>query len=47
MSFKDKSFSFYKDFDNDENFADIEEQLTRQIFERLINDIYNASIANW
>lgn len=47
MSFKDKTFSFYKDFDNEENFAEVEESLTRQIFERLINDIYNASIANW
>jgi len=47
MSFKDKSFSFYKDFDNDQNFSDIEEQLTRQIFDQLMLDIYNASIANW
>lgn len=47
MSFKDKTFSFYVDFDNEQNFADIEETLTRQIFTRLINDIYNASIANW
>ena len=47
MSFKDKTFSFYKDFDNDQNFTDVEEDLTRQIFERLVNDIYNASVANW
>lgn len=47
MSFKDKSFSFYKDFTNDLNFADIEEQYTRQIFERIVNDIFNASVANW
>jgi Lipopolysaccharide-assembly len=47
MSFKDKSFSFYKDFTNDQNFADIEEQYTKQIFERIINDIFNASVANW
>jgi hypothetical protein len=47
MSLKDKSFSFYKDFTNDQNFADIEEQYTRQIFERIINDIFNASVANW
>ncbi len=47
MSFKDKSFSFYKDFPNDENFTDVEEQFTRQIFERIVNDIFNASIANW
>jgi hypothetical protein len=48
MSFKDKNFSFYRDFDNEtNNFADIEEQLTRQIFDQLMLDIYNASIANW
>lgn len=47
MSFKDKTFSFYKDFTNDQNFADIEEQYTKQIFERIINDIFNASVANW
>jgi len=47
MSFKDKTFSFYKDFTNDQNFADIEEQYTKAIFERIINDIFNASVANW
>ena len=47
MSFKDRSFSFYKDFPNDQNFTDVEEQYTRQIFERIINDIFNASVANW
>jgi hypothetical protein len=47
MSFKDKSFSFYKDFSNDQNLADIEEQLIRQIFDQICLDIFNASIANW
>ncbi|HEY9006164.1 MAG TPA: LptE family protein [Ohtaekwangia sp.] len=47
MSFKDKSFSFYKDFTNDQNFTDIQEQLTKDIFDRIINDIFNASVANW
>jgi hypothetical protein len=47
MSFKDKTFSFYKDFPNESNFTDIEEQYTREIFERIINDIFNASVANW
>jgi hypothetical protein len=47
MSFKDKSFSFYRDFPNDQNLSDVEEQYTRQIFERIINDIFNASVANW
>jgi hypothetical protein len=47
MSFKDKTFSFYKDFPNESNFSDVEEQYTREIFERIINDIFNASVANW
>lgn len=47
MSFKDKSFSFYKDFPNDQNITDVEDNLIRQIFERIINDIFNASVANW
>jgi hypothetical protein len=47
MSFKDKSFSFYKDFPNDVNLVDVQEQYTKQIFERIINDIFNASVANW
>jgi hypothetical protein len=47
MSFKDKSFSFYKDFPNEQNITDVGEAFTRQIFERIVNDIFNASIANW
>jgi hypothetical protein len=47
MSFKDKTFSFYKDFSNDQNLSDVQEQLTKQIFDRIINDIFNASVANW
>jgi hypothetical protein len=46
-SFKDKSFSFYKDFDNTLNVTDIQEQYTKDIFTRIINDIFNASVANW
>ena len=47
MSFKDKTFSFYKDFPNDLNIADVQDQYTKQIFDRIINDIFNASVANW
>jgi hypothetical protein len=47
MSFTDKSFSFYKDFPNTQNITDVSEQYTRQIFERIVNDIFNASVANW
>jgi hypothetical protein len=47
QSFKNKTFSFYKDFTNDQQLTDIEEEYVRQIFDRLINDIFNASVANW
>lgn len=47
MSFNNKTFSFYKDFPNELNFADVEEVYTREIFQRIINDIFNASVANW
>jgi hypothetical protein len=47
MSFKDKTFSFYRDFSNDLNFSDVEENLTRQIFDQIVLDIFNASVANW
>jgi len=47
MSFKDKSFSFYKDFDNELNISDVEEAFVKEIFQRIINDIFNASVANW
>lgn len=47
MSFKDKSFSFYKDFPNDQNLADVEDEYVKEIFDRIVNDIFNASVANW
>jgi hypothetical protein len=47
MSFKDKSFSFFKDFSNDQTLTDIEESLIRQIFDQISLDIFNASVANW
>lgn len=47
MSFENKRFSFYRDFDNDQNLSDVEDAYVRQIFERIINDIFNASVANW
>ncbi|WP_236676250.1 LptE family protein [Chryseolinea lacunae] len=47
MSFKDKTFSFYKDFPNEQNITDVGEQYTKAIFERIINDLFNASVANW
>ena len=45
--FKDRTFSFYKDFDNNLNFATIQEDLEKQIFDQILIDIFNATVANW
>lgn len=46
-NFKDRTFSFYKDFDNALNFPSIQEDLERQIFDQILIDIFNATVANW
>jgi hypothetical protein len=46
-NFKDRTFSFYKDFDNNLNFPSIQEDLERQIFDQILIDIFNATVANW
>jgi hypothetical protein len=46
-NFKDRSFSFYKDFDNNLNFPSIQEDLEKQIFDQILIDIFNATVANW
>lgn len=46
-NFKDRTFSFYKDFDNNLNFTTIQEDLEKQIFNQILIDIFNATVANW
>lgn len=46
-NFKNRSFSFYKDFDNNLNFPSIQEDLEKQIFDQILIDIFNATVANW
>ncbi|MFK7952769.1 MAG: LPS assembly lipoprotein LptE [Ekhidna sp.] len=44
----DRSFSFFKDFDNTEDdLASNEEAFVEEIFDQIILDIFNASVANW
>jgi hypothetical protein len=43
-----KSFSFYDDFDpNSSSLSAIENQLIETIFDQIILDIFNSSVANW
>ena len=43
----EKSFSFFSDFDADQSIQDVEEELVDEIYEQIILNIFNASVANW
>jgi len=43
----DKSFSAYSDYDSSKMLTDVEDELCSEITEDLVEDIFNASIANW
>lgn len=44
----DKNFSFYSDYDPQRSSLSAEEdRLINEIFEQLVYDIFNASVANW
>lgn len=47
MSFRDKSFSFYENVDNDISPDAISEAVITKILDQIILDIFNASVANW
>jgi len=47
FNFENKSFSFFNDFDSNQNLTSIENQLIDEIFEQITLDIFNASVANW
>ncbi len=46
-SFKNRTFSFYADFDNNQDFTSVQEQLEKKIFDQILLDIFNATVANW
>ena len=42
-----RNFSFFSDFDADQAIQDVEEELIDEIYEQIILNIFNASVANW
>ncbi|MBK5280399.1 MAG: hypothetical protein JJE09_16190 [Bacteroidia bacterium] len=46
-SFKDRIFSFYADFPNTEILTNVQERLEKEIFDQILTDIFNATVANW
>ena len=46
--FNNKSFSFFKDFDQTkDDLSSNEEEFVNEIFDQIILDIFNSSVANW
>ena len=43
----EKSFSAYQDFDSSQSFDAVESTLVTDIIEILVEDIFNATVANW
>ncbi|QIA09559.1 LptE family protein [Draconibacterium halophilum] len=43
----EQSFSAYEDFDSNLSISSVEEDLSAEIIEKLTEDIFNATIANW
>lgn len=44
----DQNFSFYADYDPEtQNFNSIEDELVDEIFDQIVLDIFNATIADW
>ncbi len=43
----EKSFSAYADYDSTQTLDAVEETLCEEIIEILVEDIYNATVANW
>lgn len=47
FDFQDRSFSFFADFDAEQDPASVEDELIVEIFDQIVFDIFNASVANW
>lgn len=47
LSFNNKTFSSYADYDSSQLLIDIQDQLIEEIVQALVNDIYMAAAGNW
>jgi hypothetical protein len=43
----EKSFSHYEDYDSNLDLSQVEKELSDNIVELLVEDIFNAAFANW
>lgn len=47
FNFDNRSFSFFADFNAEQDPSSVEDELIDEIFDQIIFDIFNASVANW
>jgi hypothetical protein len=47
FNFESKTFTQFEPFSNEQNFTAIEDQLLETIYDKLILDIFNSTVANW
>lgn len=45
--FENKDFSGYSDFDSTQDLASVESTLTAEIVDKIVEDIFNATVAQW
>ena len=45
--FENKSFSAYSDFDSNQGLESVESTLCTEIIDKLIEDVFNATVAQW
>ncbi len=43
----DQEFTFFEDFPQNQNLSEVEQDLIGRIFDQIILDIFNKSVANW
>src|SRR5699024_10348542 len=43
----EKSFSDFENFDRNVNFLDVQDQLVKEIFDQISEDVFNATFSNW
>lgn len=46
-NFESKSFSAYEDYDSTQSLDAVESSLCQTIVEKIVEDIFNATVANW
>lgn len=47
FNFDNRSFSFFADFNAEQDPSSVEDQLIDEILDQIIFDMFNASVANW